>query len=217
MAEEFETVELEYSEDDILYYIVDEDDNEIGFALEEDGQEVEYYYEGFNGDEYELVEVVELPAEQAKEEAPAPKQPLEARKAEDMTYLQKMAAIAGHSGNKARKKAEEGLGVVRGKAEEGFDTVRDKAEVGIDKVRTKAEAGVDKATEAVESGGKKLQEKTSDMDLGITREGVAETTADLNAIAKEGAETAKELKEAYDEIMDSFGFLVPKGIRRKLP
>ena len=55
------------------------------------------------------------------------------------------------------------------------------------------------------------------MDLGITREGVAETTADLNAIAKEGAETAKELKEAYDDIMDSFGFLVPKGIRRKLP
>ena len=107
--------------------------------------------------------------------------------------------------------------MVRGKAEEGFGTVRDKAEVGIDKVRTKAEIGVDKATEAVESGGKKLKDKTSDVDLGITREGVAEATADLNAIAKEGAETAKELKEAYDDIMDSFGFLVPKGIRRKLP
>ena len=65
--------------------------------------------------------------------------------------------------------------------------------------------------------GKKLKDKTSDVDLGITREGVAEATADLNAIAKEGAETAKELKEAYDDIMDSFGFLVPKGIRRKLP
>ena len=217
MAEEFETIELEYSEDEILYYIVDEDDNEIGFALEEDGQEVEYYYEGFDGDDYELVEVVEPPAEQAAKEAPVPKEPLEARKAEDMGYLQKIAAIAGHSGNKARKRAEEGLGVVRGKAEEGFGTVRDKAEVGIDKVRTKAEIGVDKATEAVESGGKKLKDKTSDMDLGITREGVAETTADLNAIAKEGAETAKELKEAYDDIMDSFGFLVPKGIRRKLP
>ncbi len=217
MAEEFETIELEYSEDEILYYIVDEDDNEIGFALEEDGQEVEYYYEGFDGGDYELVEVVEPPAEQAAKEAPAPKEPLEARKAEDVGYLQKIAAIAGHSGNKARKRAEEGLGVVRGKAEEGFGTVRDKAEVGIDKVRTKAEIGVDKATEAVESGGKKLKDKTSDMDLGITREGVAETTADLNAIAKEGAETARELKEAYDDIMDSFGFLVPKGIRRKLP
>ena len=206
MAEEFETIELEYSEDEILYYIVDEDDNEIGFALEEDGQEVEYYYEGFDGDDYELVEVVEPPAEHAGKEAPAPKEPLEARKAEDMSYLQKVAAIAGHSGNKARKRAEE-----------GFGAVRDKAEVGIDKVRTKAEIGVDKATEAVESGGKKLKDKTSDVDLGITREGVAEATADLNAIAKEGAETAKELKEAYDDIMDSFGFLVPKGIRRKLP
>ena len=48
MAEEFETIELEYSEDDILYYIEDEDGNEIGFALEEGGKEVEYYYEGFN-------------------------------------------------------------------------------------------------------------------------------------------------------------------------
>ena len=28
MAEEFEVVEMEYSEDDILYYLVDEDDNE---------------------------------------------------------------------------------------------------------------------------------------------------------------------------------------------
>ena len=41
---EFETVELEYSEDDILYYIVDENDEEIGFAIMEDGKEVEYYY-----------------------------------------------------------------------------------------------------------------------------------------------------------------------------
>ena len=206
MTEEFETVELEYSEDDILYYIVDEDDNEIGFALEEDGQEVEYYYEGFDEADYEVVEVVELPVEQPEEKAPAPKKPPEARKAEDLGYLQKVAAIAGHSGSKARKKAEE-----------GFEMVRGKAEVGVDKVRSKAEVGVDKAAEAVESGGQKLKEKADGMDIGFTRKDVAETTADLNAIAKEGAETAKELKEAYDDIMDSFGFLVPKSVRRKLP
>ena len=194
MAEEFETVELEYSEDDILYYIMDEDDNEIGFALEEGGQEVEYYYEGFDAADYEAVEEVPQSAQEARGSAPAPAK-AEPRKAEDMSYLQKMAAIAGHTGNKARKKAES----------------------GIEKVRTKAEEGVDKATEAVESGGKKLKEKTDDMDIGITREGVAETTADLNAIAKEGAETAKELKAAYDDIMDSFGFLVPKKVRRRLP
>ncbi len=204
MAEEFETVELEYSEDDILYYIMDEDDNEIGFALEEDGQEVEYFYEGYEADDYEFVEeVVEVIEEPAQKHAPAKTEP---RKAEDLGYLQKVAAIAGHSGNKARKKAEAGLEKVRGTAE-----------VGVDKVRSKAEEGVDKATEVVESGGKKLKEKTGDVDLGITREGVAETTADLNAIAREGAETAKELKAAYDDIMDSFGFLVPKKVRRRLP
>ena len=53
--------------------------------------------------------------------------------------------------------------------------------------------------------------------MGITREDIAETTADLNVIAKEGAATAKELKEAYDEIMNDFGFLVPKKIKRRLP
>jgi len=204
MAEEFETVELEYSEDDILYYIMDEDDNEIGFALEEDGQEVEYYYEGYDAADYEFVEeIVEFAEEPVPKPAPAKPEP---RKAEDMSYLQKVAAIAGHKGSKARKKAESGL-----------EKARTKAEAGVDKVRTKAEEGVDKATEAVESGGKKLKEKTDEVDLGITREGVAETTADLNAIAKEGAKTAKELKAAYDDIMDSFGFLVPKKVRRRLP
>lgn len=211
MAEEFETVELEYSEDDILYYIVDEDDNEIGFALEENGEEVEYYYEGFDGGDYEVVEevveeVVKEPAAKPEPESePKPKK-TEPEKAQDHGYLYKMASIAGHQGNKARKKAEVQLDKVRGKAEEG-----------VERVRGKAEEGVDKATEAVEAGGKKLKEKTDDFDLGFTRKDVAETTADLNAIAKEGAETAKELKEAYDDIMDSLGFLVPKKVRRRLP
>ena len=45
-AEKYETVEIEYSEDDIEAYIVDEDDNEIGFILlDEDGNEIEYYYD----------------------------------------------------------------------------------------------------------------------------------------------------------------------------
>lgn len=267
MDEEFETVELEYSEEDILYYLVDEDDKEIGFVLEIDGEEVECYYDDVDGDEYELVDdgdfqeidvadlaeladgdVVEMEidedaidhylfdddgnevgfvivedglevecyyeevdeAEEADglEEAYEPSEleqaldagleearKLEPRKAEDLGYLHKMASIAGFKGNQARKKAE----------------------VQIDKVRGKAEEGVDKATEVVEAQGQKLKGKAADTDLGITREGVKATTADLNAIAKEGAETAKELKEAYDDIMDSFGFLVPKKIRRRMP
>ena len=169
MTEKFEVVELEYSEDEILYYLVDEDGIEIGFAIDENGREVEYYYEGFDGNDYEVVEDAE---------------PSVPEKAEDHGYLHKLAAIAGHEGGKARDKAEEKIDMVRGKAKE---------QVG--KAKTKA----------------------AENDLEITRESVKEATADLNAIAKEGAETAKELKEAYDDIMDNFGFLMPNKVRRRLP
>ena len=39
-----ELYDMEVDEDAILYYIEDEDGNEIGFAIEEDGKEVEYFY-----------------------------------------------------------------------------------------------------------------------------------------------------------------------------
>ena len=203
MADEFETVELEYSEDDILYYIEDEDGTEIGFAIEEDGAEIEYYYEGFEADEYETVEELVVIAEEpqlapAKAE-PAPAEPVADDEPVEHGYLYKMAAIAGHQGNKTRKKAEEKLDVARGKAE---------------KVVTE-QAG--KAKKAASEQASKAKAKADDIDLGITREGVTEMTTDLNAIAKEGAETAKELKEAYDDIMENFGFLVPKKIRRRMP
>ena len=196
MADEFEVVEIEYSEDDILYYLVDEDDNEVGFVIEEDGVEVECYYEEFDENEYELIE------EDAQPETPPAPEPYVAQKAEDHGYLHKIMAIAGHEGGK----------------------VRDKAEVKLEKVRGKAEVQVDKAkVVATEAAGKakdaagKAKAKAEENDLGITRESIQETTADLNALAKEGAETAKELKEAYDDIMDNIGFLVPKNVRRKLP
>lgn len=195
MAEEFETVELEYSEDDILYYIEDEDGTEIGFALEEDGVEVEYYYEGFEADDYETVSepvaaVEETPVPAAK--APAKEEPSEPV---EHGYLYKMATIAGHTGNKARKQAEEKLDVARGKAEVQYS----------------------KAKKTATEQASKAKAKADEADIDLSREGIAETTADLNAIAKEGAETVKELKEAYDDIMENFGFMVPKKIRRKLP
>ena len=41
----YEEVEVDFSEDEIEAYLVDEDGNEIGFTvLDEDGNEVEYYY-----------------------------------------------------------------------------------------------------------------------------------------------------------------------------
>lgn len=203
MEEEFETIELEYSEDDIVYYIEDEDGTEIGFALEEDGVEVEYYYEGFDADEYETVSepVTAVPdAAEPVAAQPADEEPFE------HGYLYKMAAIVGHEGNKTRKAAGEKLDVVRGKAEEQYSKAKKAAA---------EQAGKAKAAASEHAG--KAKAKADEIDIGITREGVAETTADLNAIAKEGAETVKELKEAYNDIMENFGFLVPKKIKRRLP
>ena len=45
-----EYYEVDYTDDDILYYIDDEQGNEIGFAVMEDGEEVEYYYADSLGD-----------------------------------------------------------------------------------------------------------------------------------------------------------------------
>lgn len=40
-----EVFELEFDEESVAYYIVDDDGNEIGVCLIEDGEEVEYLYE----------------------------------------------------------------------------------------------------------------------------------------------------------------------------
>jgi hypothetical protein len=119
---EEEVLEMEIEEGDIYAYLVDEDDNEIGFILlDEDGNEQEYYYVDMN--QYEIVE-------------------------DD-------SAKQAHVDVKRKSDGEE-------------------------------------------------------FDLGITREGVAETTADLNVIYKEGAEVAKELKETFDDINESLSFLKKK-------
>ena len=108
---EEELYEIEVAEDDIYAYIVDEDDNEIGFILlDENGEEQEYYY------------------------------------ADDETE-----------------------GDVAGEAAEG-----------------------------------------DEYDFGITREGVAEATSDMNAIYKDGVQIAAEFKGAFDDIMDGFSFLKKK-------
>ena len=56
-------------------------------------------------------------------------------------------------------------------------------------------------------------ERTSDgdeFDLGISREGVAAATKDVNAIYKDGGAVAAELKGTFDEIADSLSFLKKK-------
>ena len=49
-------------------------------------------------------------------------------------------------------------------------------------------------------------------DLGITKEGVAQATSDMNAIYKDGVAVAAELKGAFDDIKSAFDF---KGILKK--
>lgn len=191
---EFETVELEYSDDDIAYYLVDENDNEVGFVIIEDGKEVECYYE-----EYEELAFEPADKQDSKTDAKTKTNHQEDDEDEDDSeehgYIYKIASIASHEGNKARKKAEKKLGVVRGKAE----------------------VQVEKATKAVTAKTKEAKKKADEFNPGITREDISEMTKDLNAIAKEGVATAKDLKETYDDIMDSVGFLIPKKIKRKLP
>lgn len=56
-------------------------------------------------------------------------------------------------------------------------------------------------------------ERASDgdeFDLGISREGVAAATADVNAIYKDGIQVAAELKDTFSEITDSLNFLKKK-------
>lgn len=98
--DEYELVELELDEDDIVRYIEDEDGERIGFVLMEDGEEAEYFY------------VEDEPAEEDDDE----------------------------------------------------------------------------------------------FDFGITKEGVAEVTGDMNAIYKDGIAVAAELKGALDDIKSAFDF-----------
>ena len=114
-----EVFEIDVDEEDIIGYIYDEDDNEVGFIiLDEDGEEVELFYA--EDDECEYVE-----------EEPGPK------------------------------------GSEKASGEEEYD-------------------------------------------LGITREGVAEATNDMNAIYKDGIKIAAEFKSTFDDISSSLDFLKKK-------
>lgn len=70
-----------------------------------------------------------------------------------------------------------------------------------------AKTGVAKAKEGVEKArgwADKFQPNDDgEYDLGITREGVKEATADMNSIYHESVETIAELKEAFDDINES--------------
>ena len=253
MEDEFEVVELEYSEEDILYYLVDEDDNEVGFVLKgEDGEEVECYYDDYDADDFEVVDEAakapdDVPAELAEpiaaelrfdfgegvffvyvdDELAGKLQPLEdaagaavgepepaqtpvPESAQTTPAKTTKAAKPAKAEKPAAKKPKSYAGKLLTIAGAELGKARDAASVKVEGVRTKAEEKVGQAATAAKDQAKKAKAKVDDYDLGITRESVAETTSDLNAIAKEGAEVAGELKAAYDDIMGTFSFLKKK-------
>lgn len=57
-----------------------------------------------------------------------------------------------------------------------------------------------------EDDGVADDDEEDEEDLGITKETVADATNDFNAIYKEGAAAARELKGAFDDIKSAFSF-----------
>ena len=160
-----EVLEIEFDEDDILYYLVDEDDVTVGFVLpDENGNEVEYY---FTDEEIEQFK-------QEEEERARAKASRSSSKKENTSLAYKAGAAA--AGAAATGKAAAKTGV-------------EKAKHGVEKARGWAD--------------KFQPNDDGEYDLGITREGVKEATADMNSIYHEGVETIAELKEAFDDINES--------------
>lgn len=50
------------------------------------------------------------------------------------------------------------------------------------------------------------EDDDNEFDLGITKEGVAQATSDINSIYKDGVAVATELKGAFDDIKSAFDF-----------
>ena len=57
-----------------------------------------------------------------------------------------------------------------------------------------------------EEDEEEAEEEDNPYDLGITKEGVAEATNDMNAIYKDGIAVAAELKGAFDDIKSALDF-----------
>ena len=205
----------EYSEDDIVCYLVDEGGTEVGFVVVEDGHEVECYYE--EGDWQVVGMEGEPPIPASEDEGPDD--------AQAHSSLDRFVAIAGRGGEKAmevagpkidaaRDKAGEALEVARGKAEVVLDDVRGKAANALDDARDKAGERLEQAKQTAKQQAAKVQAKMKEAESGITRESVREAGANLNAFARESAEFAGELRQAYVDIRENFGFI---QVEKKTP
>lgn len=96
-----ELVELEFDEESVSYYIVDEDDNEIGVCLIEDGEEVEYLYDDSqdnaetNIEADSKLEIDEAKREALKAQTQEVKEGIEGMKGELETFRDDASQVAG--------------------------------------------------------------------------------------------------------------------------
>ncbi len=170
----FEYYEMEYDEDDIVAYLEDEDGVEIGIVVLEDGQEVEYYY----------ADDVEVESESDSEDD-AEYYEMEYSEDDIVAYLEDEDGV------------EIGIVVL----EDGQEVEYYYADDG--EVEPEDTSGTAKAAASAEGD-------EEDYDLGITREGAAEATKNLNEVVREGVQVATDLKDAVTDITDSFNFLTGK-------
>ena len=201
-----EAFEIEVSEDDIAYYIVDEDGNELGFALTEaDGTETEYYYEGVNGADY-----VDADAAGGASAAAVAAGAAAAAAADD-------AVAAGPKKSKPiAKRAGEEVGKLAAKANalKGDEPIAKRAGEGVGKFAAQATAtakGTAKKIKDTATGKPKTDEDDEDLGFGLTSSGVKQAAGEFTALAKEGAQAAAELRGVYDDIMGDLDFLRPSS------
>lgn len=178
--------ELEFSEEDVAYYIVDEEGNEIGFALtEDDGTETEYYYDGIDASAYEPIEDPEAQLAASDAATAASPSPAEPPKpAKPVPFAKRAGQEVGKLSTRAGVQA------------------------------SKAAAAAKSTVQNIKDGKPLKPDDDEDLGFGITASGVKKAAGEFNTIAKEGAETAAELKEVYNDIFGNLDFLKPSATSR---
>lgn len=152
-----ECIELEFDEDDIVGYIYDENDREIGIVVLEDGEEVEYYYD----EEEDSEEVMELEFDE-----------------DDIV---------------------------------GYIVDEDDREIGFIVLEDGEEVEYYFAEEEPSRNEPSGKAKDDADEWVISKETFEQASSDMSSLAKDGAEVARELKSAYNDIMGNFDFLSKKS------
>lgn len=199
-----EAFEIEVNEDDIAYIIEDEDGVEIGFALLEDGEPVEYYYaEGDAGSdgsqEMGIVQVIDVSDT-------------------DSATKKVLGAVGGAAAKGAKSAGRAAVTAGKGMADVAKQAYSAGREGGI-------KAGANVVGAAAKEAGKSLKENMPsgsqvkenltishlEETLGITKEDMQAVAGEIRDVAKDGAELAKEMKGALDDLRETFDFLPRKG------